>query len=112
MSAPAALVCAKVMYPDDEDKYHLQEGEIDVKVEPDQQNEVKADDKKKHKDNAKRKYVNIRTFLVYPQYFCQGYKDTGPLRIELKFLLKLLRNRCVRTFASERLQLELQLVAK
>ena len=38
-----------------------------------------------------------KTFLLY---------DNGPLLIELKFLLKLLRNRCARTFTLERLQLQ------
>ena len=33
--------------------------------------------------------------------------ETGPLRIELKFLLQFLRNSCARTFTSYRLQLEL-----
>ena len=33
--------------------------------------------------------------------------DRGSLRIELKFLLTFLRNRCARTFTSERLQFEL-----
>ena len=33
--------------------------------------------------------------------------DHGPLRIELKFLLYFLRNRCAPTFTPERLQLEL-----
>ena len=32
--------------------------------------------------------------------------DIGVLRIELKFLLGLLRNRCARTFTPERLKLE------
>ena len=32
---------------------------------------------------------------------------TGPLRIELKFLLKFLRSCCARTFTPERLQLQL-----
>ena len=32
--------------------------------------------------------------------------NNGPLRIDLKFLLKLLRNRCERTFTPERLQLQ------
>ena len=52
MSAPAALVCAKMMYPDDEDKYHVPDEELDVKVEPDQQNEAKVEESK-HQDHTK-----------------------------------------------------------
>ena len=39
--------------------------------------------------------------VVYLDY------DLGVLRIELKFLLLFLRNRCARTFTPERLKLEL-----
>ena len=40
------------------------------------------------------------------QTTCQTHTFSGPLRIVLKFLLKLLRNRCARTFTPERLQLQ------
>ena len=35
-----------------------------------------------------------------------NHNTSGPLRIELKSLLKLLRNKCARTFTPERLQLQ------
>ena len=56
MSAPAAIVCAKMMYPDEEDKYCLPDEELDVKVHSDPANRETVNGKQQ-KDRGIRKYV-------------------------------------------------------
>ena len=46
MSAPAALVCSKIMYPDEEEAYLVKDEELEVKVDLETQ--------KPHEDGQKR----------------------------------------------------------